>query len=89
MDTFDYYLSRDKDWDPSYLAMLFSQDFNDFSDLRCSETSDTELVKEMEKLDIYCPIVEDISMEDDVLVKAVEQIKYEYVMVLLVWYILK
>ena len=43
----------------------------------------------MEKLDIYCPIVEDISMEDDVLVKAVEQIKYEYVMVLLVWYILK
>ena len=89
MDTFDYYLSQNKDWDPSYLAMLFSQDFNDFSDLWCSETSDTELVKEMEKLDIYCPIVEDISMEDDVLVKAVEQIKYEYVMVLLVWYILK
>ena len=41
MDTFDWYLSWNRDWDPSYLTMLFSEDFNDCSDLWNSNVDDS------------------------------------------------
>ena len=77
MDTFDWYLSRNRDWDPSYLAMLFSEDFNNCSDLWNSNVDDSELVKEMNKLEIYQPFVEDISMDDCDLLQVVEKIEHE------------
>ena len=53
MDTIDNnYICQNKDWDPSYLA-LFGKDFDDFTDLWHSNG----------KLDIYSPIVQDISMD--------------------------
>ena len=77
MDGFDYEISRNSDWDLSYLQVLFSEDFYEFDDLWLSNMSDYELVKGIEKLDIYSPIVEDISLDDDQLVEAVEQIEHE------------
>ena len=77
MDRLDHYLMENRDWDPSYLRLMFSEDFYEFTDLWHSNVCDTELVQEMEKLDIYQPIVEDISMEDHVLLSAVEQIEKE------------
>ena len=66
------------DWDPSYLSAIFDEEFNDMSDLwNCDSVSDVDLVCAMESLDRYCPVVEDISIEDDVLYDAVEQIEYE------------
>ena len=40
-------------------------------------SSDRDLVMDVEKLEKYCPIVEDISMDDQELCEAVEQIEYE------------
>ena len=60
MDTYDLFLSQNRDWDPSYLAMLFSEDFDDYSDLWSSNVNDYELVQEMNKLEIYAPVVRDI-----------------------------
>ena len=77
MDTYDLLLSQNRDWDLSYLAMLFSEDFDDYSDLWASNVNDSELVQEMNKLEIYAPVVEDISMDDDTLVHAVEKIENE------------
>ena len=77
MDTYDLLLSQNRDWDLSYLAMLFSEDFDDYSDLWASNVNDSELVQEMNKLEIYAPVVEDISMDDDTLVHAVAKIENE------------
>ena len=77
MDSYDLFLSQNLDWDPSYLAMLFSEDFDDYTELWSSNVEDCELVQEMNKLDIYSPITEDISMDDDSLLEAVEKIEYE------------
>ena len=65
------------DWDPSYLALLFSEEFDDYSSLWKSEVSDMDLVCETNKVEKYCPIVEDISIEDDVLCQEVERIEKE------------
>ena len=59
------------------MSLLFNDQFYDFSDLWRSNVTDTELVSSYEKMDIYSPIVEDISLEDEVLCKAVEDIEYE------------
>ena len=75
MEFSDEYFSTNCDWDPCYLAMLFEEEFNDFSLLWISEISDVELITEGSKMDVYCPIVEDISIEDDVLCSAVEKIE--------------
>ena len=65
------------DWDPCYLASIFYREFYDISDLWNEElVSDSELLK-MDQKDIYCPIVEDISLGDEVLVKAVDRIESE------------
>ena len=39
--------------------------------------NDTELVSEMERVAHYNPITEDISLEDDVLCKALDKIENE------------
>ena len=77
MDISDSTLLSNHDWDPSYLALLFSEEFDDYSSLWNSEVSDMDLVCETNKVEKYCPIVEDISMEDDVLCQEVEQIEKE------------
>ena len=77
MNMSDDYLKSNRDWDPSYFSMLFSDDFNDFSDLWSSNMGDKELVNAVEKLEIYSSIVEDISLDDNVLYQAVEQIEQE------------
>ena len=50
-----------RDWDPSYLSEIFSQDFYEFGELWKSNLDDLALVDEVQKLEKYCPIVEDIS----------------------------
>ena len=66
------------DWDPLYLASIFDEDFNDMSDLWKHENiSDTELLNAMDGVGKYCPVVEDISIDDNDLYDAVEQIEQE------------
>ena len=77
MEVSDECFVENRDWDPSYLALLFSEEFNDFGDLWKSNVTDMELVSEVNKLEAYCPIVEDISLEDEVLCTAVERIEEE------------
>ena len=74
MDLSDEYISNNRDWDPSYLC---NQDFYEFSDMWCSNITDMEIVKETEKVETYCPITEDISMDDTVLCSAVKKIEKE------------
>ena len=64
-----------KDWDPQYLRGIVTQDFYDFKELWQSNVCDCNLVCEVNKVDKYCPIVEDIYMDDDTLYEAVEQIE--------------
>ena len=77
MDLSDECFKRNRDWDPSYLLMLFDEDFHDFNELWSSNMGDSELVSAIENLEIYSPIVEDISMDDNTLCEAVEQIEQE------------
>ena len=55
--------------------MLFNEDFNEFPHLWSSNVDDRDLVHAVEKLEIYSAIVEDISMDDSTLCKAVEEIE--------------
>ena len=75
MELPDEVLLCNQDWDPSYLRDIFEEDFYEFSDLWASNMSDCELVEGVEKLEIYSPLVEDISMDDSYLCHAVEQIE--------------
>ena len=75
MDLSDKELIFNHDWDPSYLAMLFNDDFNESPNLWSSNIDDRDLVHAVGKLEIYSPIVEDISMDDSTLCKAVEEIE--------------
>ena len=77
MEVSDALFIENRDWDPSYLSMLFSDDFNDCGELWKSNVTDMELVNEVTKVETYSPIVEDISLEDDVLCQAVERIEEE------------
>ena len=77
METSDKALSINCDWDPVYLKEMMSEDFFEFSDLWNPITSDEELVKIANSVESYCPIVEDISMDDNVLCQAVENIEKE------------
>ena len=79
MELSDEVLCDNHDWDPGYLALLFSEEFNDFSEMWNSNVSDGEVVKEVNKVEAYKPIVEDISLDDDILCQAVEQIESELV----------
>ena len=77
MELTDRIFSANRDWDPSYLRYIFSQDFYEFHDLWHSNVCDKELVKEAERTEHYSPVVEDISMDDDTLYEAVAQIEHE------------
>ena len=77
MELSDMNLFRDRDWDPEYLIDIFTQDFEEYPNMWESNISDTQLVNHVEKLDKYCLVVEDISIDDETLCSAVEQIEYE------------
>ena len=77
MDVPDSLLFRNRDWDPSYLAELVSQDFFDFSELWSTNYADSQLVSDVQQLEKYQRIVEDISLDDNVLCTAVEAIEKE------------
>ena len=77
MEVPDSLIIRNRDWDPSYLSLLLSQDFYEFNDLWSSNVSDAELLNSEKEKNMYCPVGEDISMDDDTLCKAVEDIEME------------
>ena len=79
MEVSDSMLFRNRDWDPSYLKLLFAEDFNDVSDLWQSNVTDCELMNETCRVERerYCPITEDISMDDTTLCSVVEKIEEE------------
>ena len=77
MDISDHYFVTNRDWDPSYLQEIVSQDFYDFKDLWQSNMCDRDLVQAAERIDRYMPVVEDISIDDNTLYDAVEQIENE------------
>ena len=77
MEISDANLVSNRDWDPCYLRELFSEDFFEFKEHWDKSISDAALNSEMEKLDKYSPIVEDITLEDEVLYNAVERIEDE------------
>ena len=77
MDVPDSTLFCNHDWDPLYLRGIFDTEFNDFSDLWCSDINDMDLLSHVEQVEHYCPIVEDISLDDETLCKAVEGIERE------------
>ena len=77
MDIPDGVLSRNRDWDPGYLRELLQSDFYDFNELWSSNVNDEELVLETNRVEKYCPIIEDITIEDDILCDAVEKIEEE------------
>ena len=77
MDVPDSVIVWNRDWDPIYLGDLFREDFYDFKELWQSNVNDADLVMESNRLERYCPITEDISIEDTVLCDAVEKIEEE------------
>ena len=77
MELSDSCLLANRDWDPVYLSSLFETDFDDFSELWINDINDMELLEAEKVVYKYCPIVEDISMEDSDLCLAVERIEEE------------
>ena len=70
------------DWDPSYLALIFSEDFFDMSYLWNGNTdgvTDAEFINFVEKTEKYQPCVEDISLDDNILCQEVAWIESERV----------
>ena len=71
---------RNLDWDPCYLALIFDSDFYDINDLWNEElVTDTKLLEMSSKEEVYNPIVEDISIDDNDLLDAVNRIESEWV----------
>ena len=70
----DVVLNRNRDSDPSY---LMADDFYEFKELWSLNVSDSDLVTETNNIEHCCPIVEDISLDDNILYLAVEQINNE------------
>ena len=77
MDISDRLFFTNRDWDPCYLHTIVSEDFFEFKELWETNVCDKELVQVADKVDHYCPIVEDISLDDETLCRAVEQIEKE------------
>ena len=77
MEVTDASLLCNHDWDPSYLTTIFDVDFFDTADFLDSSISDMELLSHVESVERYSPIVEDISLDDETLCKAVERIETE------------
>ena len=72
MEFSDNFLRSHCDWDPSYLSKIIDVHFNDMSELWTLTVNDTDLVCESERVEKYCPFVEDISMDDYELYNIVE-----------------
>ena len=67
-------------WDPYYLNNLFKEDFDNVdTNVFNSSVSDSDLLKSIECMEnmLYQPIVEDITMDDNDLLTAVNQIESE------------
>ena len=81
MDVSDDLLLNNRDWDPSYLQLMFCDDFNDVTDLWKSNICDEDLITESVRVesqrDPYCPVTEDISLDDTTLCQAVKKIEEE------------
>ena len=79
MELPDRFFVTNRDWDPSYLRDLVTQDFYDFRELwqNSNSVTDRELVQAVETVDKYCPVVEDISIDDVTLYQAVAEIENE------------
>ena len=77
MEVSDSVFNENLDWDQNYLKILFDEEFYDFTDHWKSNVMDSDLVKETEVAECYCPVVEDISLDDNVLYNAVEHIEEE------------
>ena len=85
MEVSDDILMGNRDWDPCYLRLLFEDDFHDVTELWKSNVRDEELVTETVRVERekYCPITEDISLDDATLCSEVEKIEDEWVIYLL------
>ena len=77
MNLLDRVFMANRDWDPCYLRYIFSQDFYEFRDLWLNGVSDQDMIKAVETVELYSPIVEDISLDNASLCEAVEQIERE------------
>ena len=78
MECSDELLMSNCDWDPAYLRELVGVDFFEFEDLWSTGVNDMELLQEVKHVeDKYCPVVEDISIDDEVLCSGVEKIEEE------------
>ena len=77
MDISDSLLWRNRNWDPNYLLELISEDFYEFAELWDSDMADLDLISQVEQIEKYCPIVEDISLDNQILCSAVEKIEEE------------
>ena len=77
MEVTDASLVCNQDWDPSYLSTIFDVDFYDSGNISDTSISDMELVRHVECVERYCPTVEDISLDDDMLRQALDQIERE------------
>ena len=75
MDIADRVFVTNLDWDPQYLMECVTQDFYDFTEHWQNCLSDKELIDREGPQ--YCPVVEDILLDDDTLYEAVEQIEHE------------
>ena len=81
MDLADRVFMANYDWDPSYLRYIFSQDFFEFCELWSNGMGDQDMIQATEASERYCPVVKDISLDDDTLYDAVAQIENEWVWV--------
>ena len=61
------------------MSNIFAQDFYEYPELWNSSTSlnGHQLVQEVERVEKYTPIVEDISLDDDILCQEVNKIEQE------------
>ena len=83
MESCDSHFWFNRDWDPEYLALIFDVEFDDCTDMWSSDVCDFDLISAVEKAEKYCPIVENISMDDYELCSAAEKIEQEYVLIYL------
>ena len=54
---------------------ISDQDFYDFTELWYSDLNDTDLVMEVESVERYNPLIEDISLDEELLCSALEEVQ--------------
>ena len=76
MESDDIFINSD--WDPCYLSLIFDESFDNMSELWNEEyVPDSVILQNVDEREVYSPLVEDISLDDDELHKAVEEIESE------------